>query len=152
GVEHVEGGGVLLRIDDNEPIGVVGEDFEALNLAQHFALAVDHDQRRRIGALQVIEDQVLQQLRFAVAGAGDDLRVLESDIVGNLERYRRKKKIEKWRANEIGFNQLGGRQFGFAGQNKRSPRFLVVRSDIRCPANVFVESLLQARKQSYVRE
>ena len=121
GIEHVQRRRVfhVLGIDDDEFVGeFVGEQLQPFDLAQHLALAVDDDERGRLFAFQVGEDEPLQQLRLAVAGAADDVHVLVALRVGEGERDRGLEQRLQRRAGEVGRDDLARRALVLVGRNQ----------------------------------
>ena len=104
-IEEVEGGRVLdvVRVDEHQTIGkrALGPGRklgEVHDRPDHVALAVDDDERSFAVAkgVEIAQHEVLQQLRFAVAGTAHDVRVLEApgegDGAGKLGREDRQKR------------------------------------------------------------
>jgi hypothetical protein len=77
------------------------EEIESLDAGEHVAVAVDDDERRRIGRGQVCGDQMLQGLRLAMAGAADDVHVLEARLQGDGEGEWRLHERRQWGAAEV---------------------------------------------------
>ncbi len=83
------------RIDNQQPRGqrvraIRIEQCEALDRIDHIALAVEDDHGGDIVgcALQIRNDQVLEKLRLAMAGSGENVHVLEACRLGEHERHR----------------------------------------------------------------
>lgn len=129
-VEHVEGGGVVvLGIDDDETIRVL-EQRQALDLPEHVALAVDDDQRRRVFLLKVVQDDVLQGLGLAVAGAGDQVPMLHPRLLRNVKGQLGGEEIFERRVVKIGRHDLVGRA-AVVGRPEELRRSGVLRGDAR---------------------
>ena len=134
----------ILGIDDDEAVGqaaVLGmEAIEALDGGEHVAMTVDDDQGRRIGQRQIGGDQVLQRLRFAVAGAADDVHVLKAGGEGYREGERRLHVLSQRRAAEVGGDHLRRRQIAVLGpDNSVRRRLRLLRRQMRYVENVLPE-------------
>ncbi len=126
-LEEVEGDRPfdVARIDHDDPLvkrRAGREAREVRDLANEITLAIEHDDGALapLDGFEILADQVLQRLRLAVAGAGDDVVVLEPGVRGQHEIQCLVKDLGERRAPEVGYDELlRVSDFGFGGQLRR---------------------------------
>ncbi len=113
-------------IDDQQAIGQRSgapgvEQIEALENVDHVTLAVEDDHGRNVVGitLQILDNQMLEELRLTVSGASEHVHVLEARLLGDVDGDRGGEDIEKRRAVEIDPGQLWLRLAGFRRQDQR---------------------------------